>query len=105
VGATLAQWFANPIVATFVSVLVGGGITWLAAWVYYKRAADDLRQGATLLKKATAAIIYFLEHPDAEIEVRRDPDGNLVGLIVASTAQAKGQSTAKGVVADAKRDS
>ena len=102
---TLAEWFASPFLATLVSVLIGGGITWLAAWVYYKRAADNLTEEATLLKKATAAIIYFLEHPDAEIEVRRDAKGNPIGLIVASTGQAKGGSTVTGVGADAKRDS
>jgi len=99
--ATLVGWFANPFVSTLISVLLGGVITWLAAWIYYKKAGDDLKKEAALLKKATAAIVYFLEHPDAEIEVRRDVYGNPVGLIVSATGHARGTSMAEGVAADA----
>lgn len=31
----------NP--CNMISVLIGGGITWLAAWLYYKKAGDKLK--------------------------------------------------------------
>jgi len=97
--------FRSPAVATLVSVLFGGLITWIAAWKYYKKAGDELRKEAALLRKANMAVVYMLEHPDAEIEVRRDDAGNPIGLIVAATAHAEGKSTVKGVTSDAKSDS
>jgi hypothetical protein len=101
----IVQWLASPFISTMVSVLLGGLITWLTAWVYYRKAGEDLKDEAALLRKANAAIIYYLEHPDAEIKARYDVEGNLVDLIVSAVGHAAGRSTAKGVAEDAKHDS
>jgi hypothetical protein len=95
----------NPAISSLVSIFAGGLITWLAAWVYYKRAGDEFRAETALLRKANVVLAYMLEHPDAEVEVRRDEAGNPVGLIVSATAHASGKATVKGVGADAKRNS
>jgi hypothetical protein len=77
-------------------MLFGAAVTWFAAWFYYKRAGDELRKEAALLQKASNAIVYFLENPGANIEVRRDADGRPVGLIVRAAGKASGSSQAKG---------
>ncbi len=97
--------FANPALAALISIFVGAAITWLAAWFYYKKAGDDLKAEAVLLRKANMAVVYMLEHPDADIEVRRDSAGNPIGLIVSATVRAEGKATARGVGADARTDS
>ena len=94
------QCLANP----FVSILIGGAITWICSWFYYKRAGNELRKEAAFLHKATSAIIYFLEHPEAEVKVQRDDAGRAVGFIVNAEAHARGTSTAKGVTSDTTTD-
>jgi len=68
------------------SMLFGAFVTWLAARYYFKKAGDELRAEAAALHKATAAIIYCLEHPDAKVEAQRDAQGRITGLIVNMTA-------------------
>jgi len=102
---TMCSSFSECLAHPLVSILIGSAVTWFFAWIYYKRAGDELRKEAALLQKATIAIIYFLEHPDAEIEVRRDTIGRPVGVIVSAEAHARGTSTIKGVAANAKSDS
>ena len=87
-----------------VLILIGGAINWICAWFYYKRAGDELRKEAAFLQKAASAIIYFLEHPEAEVKVQRDDAGRAIGLIVSTEARARGTSTAKGVTSDATAD-
>jgi hypothetical protein len=69
-------FFGNPALAALTSIFVGAAITWLVALFYYKKARDELKAEATLLRKANMAIVYMWEHPDAEIKVRRDSSGN-----------------------------
>ncbi len=91
--ACVESALSNPAMATLFSVFVGGLITWLAAWIYYKKAGDEFRKETVLLKKANMVIAYMLEHPGAEVEVRRDESGNPVGLIVSATGHAEGKAT------------
>ena len=93
--------FSNPAAAAFISILIGGAITWFASWAYYRKAGNELKAETALLRKANMAVIYMLEHPDADIEVRRDSAGNPVGLIVAATGRAEGRATVRGVAGDA----
>lgn len=97
----LERLFNNSVVATLVPVL----ITWFLAWKYYKKAGDELKAEAELLRKASMAIVYMLEHRNAKIEVRRDDAGNPIGLIVPATARTEGKSTATGVGSNASSDS
>ncbi len=95
----------DPAFAMLISMFVGGLITWLVARIYYKRAGDEFRAETALLKKANRAVAYMLEHPDAEIEVRRDNEGNPTGLIISATARATGKATARGAGTDASKNS
>lgn len=97
--SSFTECLAHPL----ISILIGSAVTWFFAWFYYKRAGDELRKEAELLQKATNAIVYFLEHPSAEIEARRDTAGRVVGVIVSAAAHAQGGSLAKGVVVDANK--
>ncbi len=92
----------ESVVSTLASVLLGGLITWFAAWRYYKKAGDELKAETALLRKANMAVVYMLEHPDADIEAQRDDAGNPVGLIVSAAGHAEGKATVRGVAADAK---
>lgn len=103
--ALVKSALGDPAIATLVGIFIGGGITWLAAWIYYKKAGDELKKETALLRKANMAIVYMLEHPNAKAEVSRDAEGNPVGLIVSARGEAHGKSTAKGVMSDAKGDS
>ena len=93
---TLLQSFAaapvTSLVVSVAGVLIGSLITWLVSRHYYKRAGDELREEAAFLHKSTNAIIYFLQNPDAEIEVKRDSSGRLTALVVSSTMRAAGAS-------------
>lgn len=101
----LQQFFADPTKATLLSMFVGAGITWLASWRYYKKAGDELKAETALLKKANMAIAYMLEHPGADIEIKRNEAGNPVALIVAAAVHASGKGTVRGVGSSAQSDS
>jgi hypothetical protein len=95
----------NGVATTLLSVFLGGLITWFAAWIYYKKAGDELKKETELLRKGNMAIIYMLEHPDAAVEVRRDDVGNPVGLIVSAGGHAGAKIAAKGVLSDVNKES
>ena len=89
---------SSPLVQMFV----GAAITWFAAWFYYRRAGEELRAEASALHTATSAIVYFLEHPDAQIEARRDDQGRIItGLIVSVSGHSSMSISARGTPTDA----
>jgi hypothetical protein len=98
---TLAQLLSYPA----ISLIIGSIVTWLAAWYYYKRAGDELRAEAKALHMATGAIIYFLEHPGAKIEVQRDNSGRVTGLVVVMSGHASMSFTASGSLGTSTRAS
>jgi len=59
--AQLETLLINQIVATFVFVLLGGLITLIAAWKYYKKVGNELRNETELLRKANIAVVYMLD--------------------------------------------
>lgn len=67
---------SNPL----ASVAAGALITWFAAWYYYKRAGEELKQEAARLKKTTELILRWLENKGENIEVIRDETGAPKGL-------------------------
>ena len=85
-------------VATTLSILLGGAITWLVSWIYYKRSADELRREATTLRNATNAIIYIQQNPNAIVDVQRDKHGYLTGLLVNVSGSAVATSLAVGTL-------
>jgi hypothetical protein len=62
-----------------LEVLFGGLITWLAAWWYYQRAGNDLRQVATELRERLAVVSLHVT-PGAT-GLARDKNGNVTGIV------------------------
>jgi hypothetical protein len=98
--ALLQETFGNPAHAAIISIFVGATITWLVTWHYYKKAGNDLKKEAALLRKANVSMIYMLEHPDVKMEIQRDQTGNPIGIIVPASGHADGKSTVKGCASD-----
>ena len=67
--------------ATFFSVVIGGAITWLVSWLYYRRAGSELRQEAAELRRLTTIILNALEAAGLA-ELSRDSVGRIVGLTI-----------------------
>jgi hypothetical protein len=84
-----------------ISMTVGAAITWLVAWFYYKRAGDELREEAKALRSATDAILYIQQNPGAKVEVKRDEQGRVLGLIVCVEGQASTTFLTRGVLSSA----
>jgi hypothetical protein len=83
-------------IETILATLVGGVVTWLVAWYYYKRAGDELLAESKKLKLASDLILYKLQYPDTPTQLRRNDSGEVVGLIVEMSAHAAGSSTVAG---------
>lgn len=88
-------------IEAIVSMIVGALITWAVAWFYYKRAGDELRQESMALRSATDAILYIQQNPGAKVEVRRDEQGRVLGLIVSIQGKASITFSARGTLSDA----
>jgi len=67
--------------STFVSILVGAAITWLASWWYYRRAGDDLRAEAAELRRLTTLILRALEEGGIA-KLNRNEAGHIIGLVL-----------------------
>ena len=87
-------------VGTILSVIVGGLITWLVSWIYYKRAGDELRDEAGSLRAATNAILYIQQNPGAKVEIQRDNRGHVIGLIVNVEGRATMSFGGRGTLTD-----
>lgn len=79
-------------------VIVGALVTWYASKHYYEKAARELRDETKRLHAALSALMYKLEHPEAEVEVIRDADGRITGLAVKIQGLATGLSFAAGAL-------
>jgi hypothetical protein len=70
--------------ATILSVLIGGAITWLVSWFYYRRAGRELRQEAAELRRLSALILDALETAGIAA-LTRDSVGRIVGITIRGT--------------------
>lgn len=77
----------ETIIATAAGVILGGLITWLAAWYYFKKAGDQLIAESDKLKKTTDLVLYKLQYPDTPTQLKRNEKGEVVGLIVEMSAR------------------
>ena len=59
---------------TFIGIVVGGLITFVASWLFYRRASEDLRQEAALLRHYTDALAGLIEKATGK-EMPRDEKG------------------------------
>jgi hypothetical protein len=99
---------------TFFSILIGGAITFLASWIYYRKASEDLRTETGYLRRETKALrseadvlrkgnadllrysimlLHFLDDAGV-IDVEWDPDTGEPRRIVEISATATGRGTA-----------
>ena len=77
----------ETIFSTALGILLGGAITWIAAWYYYKRAGEELIAESRKLKLTSDLILYKLQHPDTPTQLKRNESGEVVGLTVEMTAK------------------
>ncbi len=77
----------QTIISTAIGVILGGVITWIAAWYYYLKAGKELLEESKKLKQTSDLILYKLQYPDAPTELKRNENGEVVGLIVNMSAK------------------
>lgn len=77
----------ETILATAIGVILGGAITWIAAWYYYKKAGDELLAESKKLKLTSDLILYKLQYPDTPTQLKRSESGEVIGLIVEMSAK------------------
>jgi hypothetical protein len=46
---------------TFIGVLAGGAVTFLASWLFYRRASEDLRRETERLRGLNIMMLYPLD--------------------------------------------
>ena len=63
------------------SVLLGGLVTWLVAWWYYRRAAQELRIEAGEIRHLNTVILGSLENAGLA-KLTRDDSGRITGFTV-----------------------
>jgi hypothetical protein len=78
----------DNLILTVLSVLVGGLITWVASYVYYKKAGDELRSEVDKLRGLAELVLYIQLHPDADVSPKSDEQGRIIGLNVSAKGQA-----------------
>jgi hypothetical protein len=68
------------VIETLVGIVVGGLITWLVSYWYYKKAGDELRHEAERLRKLHELALYAQTNPGVKLQLIRDSAGNIIGL-------------------------
>lgn len=63
-----------------VGILVGALITWAVAYVYYKRAGDELRGETAELRKLMTIMLTAMER-QGWAKLNRDSSGNIIGFV------------------------
>lgn len=72
------------VMGNFVSVLVGAAVTWFAAWWYYRRAGEELREEARDLQRLTTLVLHAL-HNAGIADVNWTEDGRVRGINIKLT--------------------
>ena len=67
--------------ATIVAVVVGALVTWLVAYVYYRRAAKELELEAAKLRNLVRIVLVVMEQ-QGWAKLNRNGSGNIVGFEV-----------------------
>jgi len=77
----------ETIVFTAIGVILGGLITWIVAWIYYKKAGDQLVVESNKLKLTSDLVLYKLQYPETPTQLKRNESGEVIGLIVEMSAR------------------
>ena len=72
---------AETVIGTAIGVILGGVITWFVAWLYYKKAGEQLVAESNKLKLTTDLVLYKLQYPDTPTQLKRNENGDVIGLI------------------------
>ena len=82
---------ADVLLALF-SALIGGILSFLATWLFYRRSSKELSKEASKLGNLTVLILDSLEESEL-VRLTRDEEGNPVGLVIQVTGISRGSST------------
>ena len=83
---------------TTVSLLLGGGISGLLSWYFYKRAGDELRNESAKLRRHTTLILRGLEEAGLVEYNRDDQTGEITGMVIKISGVADGVGSASGTL-------
>jgi len=72
---------------TFIGILIGGVITYFVSRHYYIKAGKELVEESKKLKLTSDLILYKLQYPNTPTELKRNENGDVVGLIVNMSAK------------------
>jgi len=67
--------------STLIGVLVGGVITWLLAWYYYRRASEELKEESAELRRLNNLMLRGMENA-GWVKLNKDESGNVAGFII-----------------------
>ena len=79
---------AATVLTTFVSLFVGGMITWIVSRQYYRKASEDLREEASALREQTNVVLRALQEHSitGNVEYNTNPDtGEPEGIVIRRT--------------------
>ena len=77
----------DPIVSTFLGILIGGVVTWFASQYFYAKASKDLTAEANELRQLTVLLLRGMEAA-GWVKYNRDPEGKPIGIIFEETGTA-----------------
>lgn len=88
----------DAMISTIIGAVIGGAISLVVTWHYYKRAGDELRDEAQSLHKALNALAGALIQPNgARLDFVRDDHDRITSVMVSAVATATGTSEARAV--------
>jgi uncharacterized membrane protein len=67
----------NDSLMTIISVSIGGIITWLVSWIYYRKAGKELLNEAKELRKLLNCSIILQQDEFGQYKPKLDANGNL----------------------------
>lgn len=65
--------------STVLGIFIGGIITWLVAWYYYREAGQELKNEAAELRRLNALMLHGMEYA-GWIKLSRDNSGQILGF-------------------------
>lgn len=71
----------SQFIGTITGVIIGGLITWVVAWLYYKKAGDELKIEADRIRRLSTFICDALEQAGLTA-FKRNKDGEIAAQYV-----------------------
>ncbi|MDO9274121.1 MAG: LapA family protein [Lutibacter sp.] len=86
----------NDSLMTIISVNIGGIITWLVSWIYYRKAGKELLNEAKELRKLINCDIILQQDEFGQYKPKLDANGNLSTIVGQMYGTSFGNSNTKG---------